>query len=224
MNAETFAGRAEHKFAGLNLDAVAADGTFSGYASLFGAVDLAKDVVEAGAFARSIAARGAAGIRMLFQHDPGEPIGTWSEVREDSRGLFVRGRLATDVARAREVLALMRGGALDGLSIGFRAVRASRDAGTGIRRIREADLWEISVVTFPMLPGARVETVKGRRRLPTVREFETWLRRDAGLTRGEAKAVIADGYASLLRARDAAPGSLTGLAERIRAAISTINR
>ncbi|MBL8584234.1 MAG: HK97 family phage prohead protease [Rhizobiaceae bacterium] len=222
MNADISTGRAERKFAGLHLDAVASDGTFAGYASLFGVVDLAKDVVEPGAFARSVASRGAAGIRMLFQHDPGEPIGAWSEVREDSRGLFVRGRLATDVARAREVLALMRGGALDGLSIGFKAVRAARDARTGIRRIREADLWEISVVTFPMLPGARVETVKGRRQLPTVRQFETWLTRDAGLTRGEAKAVIADGYANLMRARDAAPGTLSALTQTIRAATRTI--
>lgn len=72
----------------------------------------------------------------------------------------MRGRLATGVARAREVLELMREGALDGLSIGFRTVKARNEAGTGIRRILEADLWEISVVTFPMLAGARVETVK----------------------------------------------------------------
>ena len=74
----------------------------------------------------------------------------------------MKGRLAIDVRRAREVLALMRGGALDGLSIGFRTVRARNDAGSGVRRIIEADLWEISVVTFPMLPGARVQSVKGR--------------------------------------------------------------
>jgi HK97 family phage prohead protease len=101
---------------------------------------------------------------MLFQHDPNEPIGSWTEIREDTRGLFVRGRLARDVRRAREVLSLMRGGALDGLSIGFRAVKARRDPATGVRRILEADLWEISVVTFPMLPEARIETVKGGRR------------------------------------------------------------
>ena len=132
---------------------------FSGYASLFGRVDLGKDLVEKGAFAASLKARGAAGIRMLFQHDPAEPIGVWSEIREDARGLFVRGRLTKDVARAREVLSLMRGGALDGLSIGFRAVRAKSDPRSGVRRILEADLWEISVVTFPMLPSARVSDV-----------------------------------------------------------------
>jgi HK97 family phage prohead protease len=195
----------ERKFVGLKLDAVEEDGVFSGYASLFGRVDLGKDVVEAGAFAASLKARGASGIRMLFQHDPAEPIGVWTEIREDARGLFVRGRLAKDVARAREVLSLMRGGALDGLSIGFRAVKARKEARSGVRRILEADLWEISVVTFPMLPDARIDTVKGRRRLPSVREFEGWLTRDAGLTRGEARRVIAKGFADLVRRRDAAP-------------------
>lgn len=204
----------ERKFVGLALDAVEADGVFSGYASLFGRVDLGKDVVEKGAFARSLKARGAAGIRMLFQHDPAEPIGVWTEIREDARGLFVRGKLTRDVARAREVLSLMKGGALDGLSIGFRAVRTRKDAGSGVRRILEADLWEISVVTFPMLPEARIDTVKGG--LPTIRQFESWLTRDAGLTRGEARRVIARGFADLVRGRDAVPEQR--LAGSIRAA------
>ena len=162
MNARHFG--TERKFVNMALDRVEPDGTFSGYASLFGQVDLGKDIVEQGAFARSLRTRGAAGIRMLFQHDPAEPIGVWTEIREDERGLFVRGRLSADVARAREILSLMRGGALDGLSIGFRAVRARSEAGSGVRRILEADLWEISIVTFPMLPGARIAAVKGFRR------------------------------------------------------------
>lgn len=152
----------EVKFAPLPVATLAADGSFSGYASLFGAVDLGRDVVERGAFARTIAQRGAAGVRMLFQHDPAMPVGTWEELREDERGLFVKGRLADGSARASEVLALMRAGALDGLSIGFRTVRAARDPRRGVRRILEADLREISVVTFPMLPGARIEEVKRR--------------------------------------------------------------
>jgi len=156
----------ERKFVGVALAGVAADGTFDGYASLFGKVDLGRDVVEAGAFAASLARRGAAGVRMLYQHDPAAPIGTWAEIREDARGLYVRGRLALGAPRAREVHALMREGALDGLSIGFRAVRARTDAKTGIRRILEVDLWEISVVTFPMLPEARIGAVKARRRAP----------------------------------------------------------
>jgi hypothetical protein len=143
---------------------IEAAGQFEGYASLFGLPDLGKDVVEPGAFARSLARRGPAGIRLLWQHDPGQPIGRWLLLREDERGLFVRGRLSDEVARARETLALMREGAIDGLSIGFRTVRARTDPRTGYRRLHEIDLWEISIVTFPLLPEARVSAVKAARR------------------------------------------------------------
>ena len=113
----------ETKFAAAEISEVEADGSFSGYASLFGETDLNRDVVMPGAFLKSIGKRGAAGIRMLFQHDPAAPIGVWRTVREDARGLFVSGRLMSEVAKGREVLALMRAGAIDGLSIGFRTVR-----------------------------------------------------------------------------------------------------
>jgi HK97 family phage prohead protease len=138
----------------------AEDGLFEGYASLFGAEDQGRDIVMAGAFARSLARGPAAQVRMLFQHDPAQPIGVWETLREDARGLYVRGRLTLGVARAREILALLREGALDGLSIGFHTRKAVRDARTGQRRLYELDLWEISLVTFPMLPGARVGAVK----------------------------------------------------------------
>lgn len=120
----------------------------------------------------------------------------------------------------------MRSGALDGLSIGFKAVRTRRDPTNGIRRILEADLWEISVVTFPMLPGARIETVKGRssRPLPSAKEFETWLRLDAGFSKGEAHTVVTRGFSSLLSARNSASGPIRDLAERIRAASHIINK
>ena len=150
----------ETKFARAALSRVDEDGTFAGYASLFGKADLGRDVVMPGAFRASLARRGAAGVKMLFQHDPNQPIGVWSEIREDGAGLFVRGRLTTGVARAREVLSLMRAGALDGLSIGYRTVRARTDRKTGVRTLVEVDLWEISVVTFPMLPEARIAQVK----------------------------------------------------------------
>jgi uncharacterized protein len=212
----------ETKYAGLALETVQLDGSFSGYASLFGVPDLGRDVIERGAFAGSLARRGVSGIRMLYQHDPAEPIGVWTTAKEDARGLYVEGRLAKGVKRAREVLDLMREMALDGLSIGFRTVKARTDAKSGLRHILEADLWEISVVTFPMLPGARIASVKaaGGRKLPTIREFERWLTRDAGLTRSEAKAVIAGGFAQLAGRRDAArcDDDNHGLAGRIRAA------
>lgn len=152
----------EVKFAPVDLKRVAADGTFSGYASLFGRVDMGRDIVMPGAFRDSLARRGASGVKLLFQHDPNEPIGVWLALGEDEKGLFARGRLMTEVARAREVLSLMRAGALDGLSIGFRTVTGRTDPATGVRRLHRIDLWEISVVTFPMLADARVEAVKRR--------------------------------------------------------------
>ena len=190
----------------LEVKSVQEDGSFEGYASLFNAEDLGRDVIAPGAFAESLRQRGAGAIKMLFQHDPSEPIGVWEEIREDGRGLYVRGRLMTAVKKAREVLALMRAGALNGLSIGFKPVKARRDAGTGARRIEKVDLWEISVVTFPMLPGARVSAVKARpfaAKAPSEREFERWLTRDAGLTRSEARAILRGGFNGLKALRDA---------------------
>ncbi|MFA6206053.1 MAG: HK97 family phage prohead protease [Methylocystis sp.] len=138
-------------------------GAFSGYASLFGMVDSGGDMVMTGAFARSLVMRGAQGVKMLWQHQAAEPIGMWSSIVEDSRGLKVEGRLDLSVARAREALSLMRKGAIDGLSIGFRTRRATTDKSRGVRRLHEIDLWEISIVTFPMLPQARIGAVKQSR-------------------------------------------------------------
>lgn len=143
------------------IGAVAAEnGTFSGYATLFGRVDLGKDRIEKGAFRQSLARRRAGAVRMLFQHDPGTPIGVWQAIVEDARGLFVKGRIIADTARGAEILSLMRAGALDGLSIGFRTQKSHTDRRSGIRSIQRADLWEISIVTFPLLPAARVTDVK----------------------------------------------------------------
>ena len=152
----------ETKRGALQLDAVSPQGQFSGYATLFGQVDLGRDRVERGAFQKSLRQRSVNQIRMLFQHDPCAPIGTWSELREDANGLFVKGQIVTDTARGREVLNLMRAGAIDGLSIGFRTQKSRTDRKSGVRSILEADLWEISIVTFPMLPQARVTQVKGQ--------------------------------------------------------------
>ena len=117
-------------------------------------------MVMRGAFADTLASRGIRRIPMLFQHDPSEPVGIWLELREDFRGLFARGRLIPEVARGRELISLLRAGAIDGLSIGFRASKARIDPKTRIRRLHAVDLWEISIVTFPLLAGARVRAVK----------------------------------------------------------------
>ena len=136
------------------------DGVVEGYASLFGEIDQARDMVMPGAFRRTLAQRGLRRIPMLFQHDPAEPIGVWLDLREDHLGLRARGKLIPDVQRSREIFALVRDGAIDGLSIGFRTVKGRVEPRSRVRKLIEVDLWEISIVTFPLLAGARVHAAK----------------------------------------------------------------
>ena len=128
-----------------------------GYASLFGKTDQGGDVVETGAYAASLDKLAGKGgrVKMLWQHDPAQPIGVWDEDREDKSGLWVKGRILRDVAKGREAAALIEAGAIDGLSIGYRTVRATKNDKGG-RLLSELELWEVSLVTFPMLPDARV--------------------------------------------------------------------
>jgi uncharacterized protein len=127
-----------------------------GYASRFWARDLNGDVVAAGAFAESLARSGPRGVKMLYQHDAGVPVGVWDEVREDADGLFVKGRVLDLTPQGRMAAALVRAGAVDGLSIGFRAVKARGDESGRLRVLTDVELWEVSLVTFPMLPTARI--------------------------------------------------------------------
>jgi len=133
--------------------------TIEGYASVFGERDGAGDRVMSGAFNKSLAARGPAGIAMLWQHDPETPIGRWELLKEDRVGLRVRGRLLTGLERGREAALLIAAGALTGLSIGFRARRALRSPTTRERVLQDIDLWEISLVTFPQAEHARIRRI-----------------------------------------------------------------
>ncbi len=148
----------ERKFHRPERGLVVTDGTIlAGYASVYGRRDSGGDTVQPGAYAASLKRHAAEGrrVKMLWQHDPTQPIGVWDEVREDDRGLWVKGRLLPEVARAREAVTLVAAGAIDGLSIGYRTVKADRDAHGG-RRLLALDLWEVSLVTFPMQSEARV--------------------------------------------------------------------
>ena len=148
----------ERKFCRLGQDVTLTDGAvIEGYASYFGKCDNGGDVVQLGAYAASLTALAQKGgsIKMLWQHDPTQPIGVWDEVSEDEKGLYVKGRLLLDVAKGREALALIEAGAIDGLSIGYRTIRAQKND-KGQRLLSELELWEVSLVTFPMLPDARV--------------------------------------------------------------------
>ena len=169
-------------------------GVFEGVASVFGNRDEFNDIVEPGAFADTLREKGIDGIKMLAHHDSREPIGVWERLEETDAGLEVRGRLLVgEVQRATEIHALMKAGALDGLSIGFRTVRSEDDA-TGVRHIFEVELFEISPVTFPANPEARVTDVKhAASEIETERDFEGFLR-DAGFSRQEARAITAAGF------------------------------
>lgn len=151
-------GAPERKYHRPETGLTVADGrVVAGYASLFGVKDQGGDVVAKGAYTASLARLGRSGerVKMLWQHDPAQPIGIWDEVREDATGLWVKGRILTEVSKGREAAALLAAGAIDGLSIGYRTVKAERD-GKGRRLLQELELWEVSLVTFPMLAEARV--------------------------------------------------------------------
>ena len=224
MKHRGFIAQRETKFAPVEVETVKLDGRFSGYASLFGLVDQGNDILARGAFSNSLKKRKPDAIRMLFQHDPDEPIGKWNKIIEDAKGLYVEGLITRGVRRSEEVLELIRAGALDGLSIGFKTIRARVNPATRVRTILAADLWEISVVTFPLLEQARIEAVKSSPRInrPSEREFERWLTRDAGLSRREAKTIISKGFTALNCKRDATVD--TNLADKIRNATQIMSQ
>lgn len=187
----------ETKDMAVDLSAAAESGAIEGYASLFGVEDQGGDIVAPGAYGMSLAKlkQDARKVKMLWQHDPANPIGVWDEVVEDERGLRVRGRILSEVAKGREALALIRAGAIDGLSIGYRTVAAAKTA-TGQRLLEEVELWEVSLVTFPMLLEARIaaksdvpapviEKLRAGDRL-TEREFEK-LVKGFGLSNAQAE-------------------------------------
>ncbi len=185
-------------------------GVISGYGSVFNNRDQGGDVVLAGAFAESIKGRQP---KMLWGHDFFEPpIGRWTEVREDDRGLFVKGQLNMDSQRGREVHSALKMKAVDGLSIGY--ITKDFEDKDDRRELKSVDLFEVSVVNFPMNELASVDDVKAAFAAGmTTRQLECILR-DAGFTRSQAKALIADGGKALVT-RDAGGGDLDELAESL---------
>ncbi len=135
------------------------NGVFSGYASVFGVVDSQNDVIMQGAFARSLKRR-AGEVKLLWQHQVDEPIGVFTVIREDSHGLYVEGRLLLDLQRGKEAYSLLKNGAINGLSIGYSVVDVGYNAENNIRLIKEVELWEVSLVTFPANEAAVVMGVK----------------------------------------------------------------
>ncbi len=197
-----------HFDAAVEIKLLAESGLFEGYASVFHVTDSARDRIAPGAFNTSLAQHAMDGRLppMLWQHDSKQPIGAWREMREDAHGLYVRGTLfVDDIPKAREAYRLLKENVVTGLSIGYRAKQSHRDEKSGDRVLTEVELLEVSMVTFPANDHARIARVKSILQdgdVPSEREFEAFLR-EAGLSRKQAKGVIAQGYKSLM-SRDAA--------------------
>ena len=166
-------------------------GKFEGYGSVFGNKDLGNDVIQTGAFTKSLKKKKPQDIKLLYQHKSDMPIGVFDEIKEDGNGLYVKGRLALQTQAGKEAYELMKMGALDGLSIGFRVNpdEVSYDKRSRKRIIKEVELMEVSLVTFPMNPKAKVRSVKGDE--ISKREWENGLRDAFQLSRSEAKVAAA---------------------------------
>jgi hypothetical protein len=175
-------------------DLAESTGVFSGYASVYNGRDQGGDKMMPEAFTKSLAGYAAKNRmpKMLWQHDPSQPVGVWTSMASDAHGLKMEGRLLLDLPKAKEINILMKAGAVDGLSIGYKAIDYDfiKEGTLRTRVLKEVELWETSIVTFPMDTNAGVTDVK---QLQSVRDVERLLRK-AGVPGGFAKLVALHGY------------------------------
>ena len=183
--------KTKHFDVGFEIKAVNADGTVEGYGSVFGVRDNYDDVIAKGAFVQSLKDHKAAGTMpaMLWQHDADKPIGVWTEMVEDEKGLRIKGQLAMETVKGKEAHALLKMGALNGLSIGFMSKEWAYDRDTEVRTLTAIDLWEVSLVTFPANEKARITNVKSADELQAPKDAEKVLR-DAGFSKSDATAFV----------------------------------
>ncbi|WP_291810829.1 HK97 family phage prohead protease [Limnobacter sp.] len=217
----------EFKKAAFELKELTFDGSFSGYGSVFGNVDQGGDVVQRGAFTKSLNEYRAKGEMpaLLWQHDHDQPIGIWTKAVEDDRGLYLEGRLLKDdVRQAAEAYALLKARAIKGLSIGYVTKESSYNVDSDTRTLIEVDLWEVSLVTFAMNQAAGVTSVKKlcEKGLPTIREFENFLRDVGGFSQAQAKAIVADGFKAVQRDVEAKDDEAE-IAESLQKLLKSIN-
>lgn len=193
-------------------------GAFAGYASVFNVVDNQQDVMLPGAFSKSLSEKlTASATRLLWQHQADEPIGVLHTIKEDAYGLYVAGDLLLGLQRGKEAYELLKSGAINGLSIGYKPVDFSYDPATGVRYLGAVELWEVSLVTFPANDKAGVTQLKTE--LPqTIRSFEQFLR-DAGFSRKSAKAIAAGGFS-----KQAEPREAEALIDALDRALETLTR
>jgi hypothetical protein len=152
----------DHLDLSLRFEAPNDAGEFSGYAVIWGDRNAHNEIVKRGAFRASLDQHRAAGTRpvMLWAHDPTDIIGVWTEIREDDKGLFVRGQLITSTTRGKEAYDLLKAGALNGLSIGFRVSKGGETRQSGIRVLTGIDVREISLVGMPSAGRARITSIR----------------------------------------------------------------
>ena len=181
----------KHLDFGFEVKTVGADGTIEGYGSVFGVKDSYADVIQKGAFDKSIKAHREAKSMpaLLWQHDASQPIGIWTEMSEDANGLKLKGKLAMDTVKGKEAHALLKMGALNGLSIGFMTKQAQYDEKTEVRTLTEVEIWETSIVTFPANTKARITHVKSVDDLQTPKDAEQILR-DSGFSKADATTFV----------------------------------
>ena len=207
----------------------AAPGTFSGYGAVFTNEDLGGDVILPGAFKDSLAARPAAKVKMLWQHgydDNSMPVGIWTKMEEDAKGLYVEGRLiALETDRGRQLHEGMQTGAIDAMSITYVAtdvIYGSKE-GEPWRTIRKLDLYEVGPVLFGMNEEARIDEAKAAADIKTIRDFETFLRDVGGYSIADAKAIASGGFKAkpALRDEGGAANDLASIRERMTRLLST---
>jgi len=200
----------------LTVKSVSDSGEFEGYGSVFGVKDSYSDIIVPGAFAKSLAAWQEKGRlpALLWQHNMSEPIGIYTEMREDETGLFLKGRLLIDDdPLAKRAHAHMKAGSLSGLSIGYVLNDYEYDKTKDAFMLKEVDLWEVSLVTFPANDEARISNVKSlleRGETPPPSKVEKALR-EVGFSGSQAKAFMAKGYSAITPREAAADEALESL-------------
>jgi uncharacterized protein len=168
------------------------NGEIEGYGSVFGVKDSYDEIVAPGAFSSSLTEHRAAGTMpaMLWQHDPSEPIGVWLDMVEDEKGLRVKGQIVLETERGKAAYALLKKGALKGLSIGFVSRQWAWDEAAEVRTLIAVDLWEVSLVTFPANGAAMIDSVKSTvGRITAPKDAEKILR-EAGFSKADATALV----------------------------------
>lgn len=175
----------------INLDfKTTKEGVFTGYGAIFNNVDNGGDIIMPGAFAKSIKNRDPKAVKMLWMHDSDDPIGYWTAIEEDQKGLKLTGQLLLTLKKAVEVFEMMQAGIIDSLSVGYRTVKASYDEATSVRKLLELDLWEVSAVTFPMNDKAKIQTVKNIE-IPSRKQIEAALRHEGQFSNADARKAAA---------------------------------